>query len=197
MNWKRKQISENYQQWKDHETEVSLWLEDKNWLKQERYRRDQQYMAAVGDVLEHEVFQSMSAYIQHGRTTCREHCIQVSYLSYRICRRFGLDAKAAARAGLLHDMFLYDWHTHGKETGKRFHGFTHPATALKNAEYYFSLTAKEKNMILRHMWPLTPIPPASREGMVLVYADKFCSSAEIIGHMRSVVAGKFRVSAAS
>lgn len=25
-------------------------------------------------------------------------------------------------AGLLHDLFLYDWHFHAKETGNYFHG---------------------------------------------------------------------------
>jgi len=182
--------------WKTHGDEVSEWLEDKNWVYQERYRQDQQYMDHVSDILEHEVFQSMSLYIQHGKTTCKSHCIQVSYLSYRICRKLGLDTRAAARAGLLHDMFLYDWHTYGKETGKRFHGFTHPQTALKNARYYFSLTDKEKNMILRHMWPLTPIPPSSREGMVLVYADKFCSSKEILSHVKAMAVRKLGISPA-
>ena len=39
------------------------------------------------------------------------------------------------------------------------------AGALANAEKYFDLTDKEKDMILRHMWPLTPVPPKSREGI--------------------------------
>lgn len=145
---------------------------------------DQQYIEYAADILEHGIFQSMDDYIQHGNTTCKAHCLQVSYLSYSICQRAGLDARAAARAGLLHDLFLYDWHTYGKQTGKRFHGFTHPRIALNNANQYFDLTNKERNMILRHMWPLTPIPPLSREGMILVFADKYCSLIEILIHIK-------------
>lgn len=145
---------------------------------------DQQYMEYAADILEHDIFNSLDEYIQHGETTCKAHCLQVSYLSYCICRKAGWDARAAVRAGLLHDLFLYDWHTYGKQTGKRFHGFTHPRTALNNANRYFNLTDKEKNMILRHMWPLTPIPPASREGLILVLADKYCSSLEILMHLK-------------
>lgn len=145
---------------------------------------DQQYIEYAADILEHDIFKSLDDYIQHGKTTCRTHCLQVSYLSYSICQKAGLDARAAARAGLLHDLFLYDWHTYGKQTGKRFHGFTHPRTALNNAKKYFDLTDKEKNMILRHMWPLTPIPPSSREGMILVFADKYCSMQEILAHVK-------------
>ena len=54
-------------------------------------------------------------------------------------------------------MFLYDWHTHARETGQYFHGFTHPETALGNADRYFRLTGEEQMIILRHMWPLTLI----------------------------------------
>ena len=43
---------------------------------------DQEYMECVKDILCHPVFQSMDQYIQHGTTTCKTHCIQVSYLGY-------------------------------------------------------------------------------------------------------------------
>ena len=140
--------------------------------------KDQEYLECVRDILDHPVFQSMDEYIQHGNTTCKEHCMRVSYMSYRLCRRMGGNWRSAARAGLLHDLFLYDWHTHAKETGHRFHGFTHPRTALENARKYFQLTGEEENAILRHMWPLTPIPPATAAGFALTAADKLCSLEE-------------------
>lgn len=59
-------------------------------------------------------------------------------MSYRICRSRNWDYVAVARAGLLHDLFLYDWHTHAKETGEHFHGFTHPRVAMENANPLFS-----------------------------------------------------------
>ncbi len=42
---------------------------------------------------------------------------------------------------------------HAKETGEYFHGFTHPRTAMRNAEIYFQVTEMEKNMIICHMAP--------------------------------------------
>lgn len=145
----------------------------------ERMVQGSGFLECVRDILEHPAFQSMDQYIQHGGTTCLEHCLRVSYMSYLICRRKGLHFCEAARGGLLHDLFLYDWHVHGRETGEHFHGFTHPRTALENAEKYFSLTERERNLILRHMWPLTPLPPKYREGYVVIYADKLCSLEEI------------------
>ena len=55
-------------------------------------------MDCVKDILEDPVFQSMDNYFQHGNTTCKEHCIRVSYMSYRMCRRYGWDYRQAARA---------------------------------------------------------------------------------------------------
>ena len=140
---------------------------------------DPAYLAEVRDILANKEVQSMSGFIQHGSTTCLEHSINVSYLTYLYCKEHGMDARAAARAGLLHDLFLYDWHQHYvRRKGEALHGFSHPRRALENAQKAFSLTAKEKNMILRHMWPLTVIPPKYKEGFVLLWYDKYCSMNE-------------------
>ena len=67
---------------------------------------DEEYMECVRDILCHPVFQSMDQYIQHGTTTCKTHCMQVSYLGYKLCKQLGGNWRSAARAGLLHDLFL-------------------------------------------------------------------------------------------
>lgn len=148
------------------------------------YEKDQEYLECVKDILDNPIFQSMDDFIQHGDTTCKDHCIQVSYLSYCICKKRGWDYRQAARGALLHDLFLYDWHFHARETGNHFHGLTHPKTAMDNASRYFELTAMEKNIILRHMWPLTPVPPKYKEGFVIVYADKHCGLKEVVAHAK-------------
>lgn len=170
--------------------QMKQWMENEDWAERRLYAGDMEYLACVQDILEHPVFCSMDHYYQHGTTTCKEHCIRVSYLSYRICRKVGWDSRSAARASLLHDLFLYDWHTHAKLTGQRFHGFTHPRTALKNAVRYFELTEQEQDMILRHMWPLTPVPPSTREGLAVCYADKVCSLAEVVENIRDRIRSK-------
>ncbi len=146
----------------------------------EWYSRDEAYMAEVSDLLCNKNVQAMGQFLQHGQTSCLTHCLQVSYIAYHMAIKIGADARACARAGLLHDMFLYDWHMHKKETGNRFHGLTHPKVALQNACREFWLTDMEKNMILTHMWPLTIIPPAYREGYILMYCDKYCSISEVL-----------------
>lgn len=156
------------------------------WLNH-RCTSDKEYLECVKDILESDGFRQMDNYIQHGDTTTLKHCVAVSYVTYRICRKYHLDYRTGARAGLLHDMFLYDWHTHRRETGERFHGFRHPAVALKNAKKYFTLTEKEADIIIKHMWPLTIVPPKTVEGFVVAYADKYCTLMETVSFLRRFV----------
>ena len=141
---------------------------------------DPGYLALVEDLLAHPAVREMERYPQHGTTSCLEHCIHVSYLSYLFCQKHGLNARAAARAGLLHDLFLYDWHTYRPQKGERLHGFEHPRKALENAQRYFSLCPVERDCILRHMFLLTLTPPKYREGYVLMWMDKYCSLMETL-----------------
>ena len=89
-----------------------------------------------------------------------------------------MDYKSAARAGMLHDFFLYDWRI--KNGRKGLHAFTHGKTACKNASELFELSEKEKDMIIKHMWPVTPQFPKSKEGFILTFIDKHCALAEAI-----------------
>ena len=119
-------------------------------------------------------------YVQHGDTTCLLHVAAVAYYSVRFSRLLGIkvNRKELIRGALLHDYFLYDWHDGKKE--RRTHGFTHPAAALKNAMEDFELTEREQDIIKRHMFPLTPVPPKFRESIIVRIIDKYCSLYETI-----------------
>ena len=136
------------------------------------------YRECVDDLIENKTVNLMSAFIQHSDITCLDHCIAVSYYSYRLCRSLGLDSRSAARGGLLHDLFLYDWHLSSPEHG--LHAFVHPSIALKNASI-FNLNDTEKDIIKKHMWPLTIIPPCHSESFVVSLVDKYCAFLETVG----------------
>ncbi|MBA1334250.1 MAG: HD family hydrolase [Firmicutes bacterium] len=146
----------------------------------------EEYVDCIRDLIDHEMVWSMKNYIQHRDIDCLEHSLYVSYNSYLICRRMGLDYRSAARGGLLHDFFLYDWHV--TKPYKGLHGFMHPRIALQNANKYFYLNELEKEIILKHMWPLTITPPKHKEAYVVVLADKYCAFMEIskFGKRRNV-----------
>ena len=120
------------------------------------------------------------AAIQHGSTTVFAHCVKVACFSLFLANKLHIpvNTHALLRGALLHDYFLYDGHE--KNAGHRFHGFTHPATALKNAQEDFMLTPVEKDIIARHMFPLCPIPPRCREAWLVCAADKYCALLETL-----------------
>ena len=143
----------------------------------EGFHRDIEYVDCIDDLVQNEAVQSMETFVQHNSTSCLKHSLTVSYRSYLLCKRLGLDYRSAARGGLLHDFFLYDWHMQRSEN--RFHTFTHPEIALKNAVGMFSLNKKEKDIIENHMWPLTVRLPKYRESYIVSIIDKYCALMEM------------------
>ena len=119
-------------------------------------------------------------FVQHGGVTVYEHCVRVAVLSCRLaaytyiyCRPGRAGARRAAAR-----LLLYDWHEKGRQPpAARLH---HPRAALNNACADWELSPRERNIILRHMFPLTPVPPACREGWLVCMADKICAVHEMI-----------------
>ena len=129
--------------------------------------------------------QEMKKYTQHGRTTVFEHCVAVAKYSLLIAYflertlNISIDKDSLVRGALLHDYFLYDWHDKAVK-GRRIHGFTHPGVAKRNADRDFGLNDLEKDIIAKHMFPLTPVPPMHRESFIVNLADKWCALAETL-----------------
>ena len=138
----------------------------------------EQFSMCINDLINSPSVRSMSEIPQHLYVNCLEHSIFVSYVSFLICRYLGLDFEAGARGGLLHDLFLYDWRKH--KVKKRYHLFSHPKAALKNASEICNLSDVEKDIISKHMWPLTLRFPKYKESYVVSFADKFCAVVEML-----------------
>lgn len=130
----------------------------------------------IDDLITNDTVLKMRNYKQHFNVSCFEHCYYVAYCSYSICKKLGLDYRSITRAAMLHDLFLYDWRD--KNSHRRFHAFHHGKTACLNACKHFELTQKEKDMIIRHMWPVTFYIPNSIEGFILTFVDKYCTLIE-------------------
>jgi len=148
------------------------------------------------EILNSHSFLKSHGFIQHGDMSVYEHSVNVADRALRI-NRF-LHAKCSerelVRGALLHDYFLYDWHIDGKDKGNihpKLHGFFHPSTALKNANRDFILTDREKDIIKKHMWPLTIVPPLCREAWIVTLADKYCSTMEALGLHRARIKVKY------
>ncbi len=152
----------------------------------ERFRTIQrQIKEEAPDILASGNFRRTKEYIQHGSMTVNEHVLSVARCSLIISDRLHIpcNRRELIRGALLHDYFLYDWHIPDKKHPHNLHGFYHPGIALRNASREYTLTNREKDIIKKHMWPLTVVPPKYREAWIVTTADKWCSLLETL-HMR-------------
>lgn len=143
-------------------------------------QNDDGFFECVRGIWDSPEVQSLRQYEQHLEIDRLQHITSVSFLAYEVCKHFGLDYAAAARAATMHDLFYYDWRD--GETGRwhKLHGYKHPKYAALNAkELYPALSGKERDIIRRHMWPLTLALPKSREGFVVSLSDKYCATREL------------------
>ena len=145
------------------------------------------------DILGSEEFLKLKEFIQHGNVTVYEHCIHVALCAIKINKAIYAKSKEREliRGALLHDYFLYDWHNADApgNTHPKLHGFYHPGIALRNATRDFVLSEREKDIIKKHMWPLTVNPPRCREAWIVCLADKYASTLETL----KLKKGKIRV----
>ena len=151
----------------------------------EHCKENKEYFEFVKDLLDSEIVGEMKNFTHHYSTTCYQHCLNVSYYNYLVCKKLGLNARSAARAGMLHDLFLYDWRENSRKKGELPHGFTHPRVALKNAKEHFEIGKLEEDMISCHMWPLTIKLPRYAESYVIVVIDKYAAVLELGEHCKN------------
>ncbi|MBR0382709.1 MAG: HD domain-containing protein [Eubacterium sp.] len=118
---------------------------------------------------------------QHRNVSVHTHSVHVALTSCRIADRLHLDVDrdSLIRGALLHDYFLYNWREYDRS--HRLHGFRHPGIALRNAKNDYSINEVEEDIIKKHMFPLTPLPPATREAWIVTLADKICAVKELVG----------------
>lgn len=115
----------------------------------------------------------------HDEETIALHSLKVCVITYQSAKKYRSNhLKSLCIGAVAHDMFGYNWQeTNHKKKFKELHGFTHPKIAYDNFSRLFpdlnnNLT---KDIILKHMWPLTIIPPRYFESWLVCFFDKIVS----------------------
>lgn len=139
-----------------------------------------EFLQTAAPLLKNPDVKALSGYNHHRGKTRLEHVKEVAWISFLIAKkfskRFSLDCRAIIRGALLHDLFFYDW----LHEGPRLHGLRHHNIALKNARKIVFLSKIEEDIIKKHMWPLTVIPPAYPESFIVAMVDTYCSTKDYI-----------------
>ena len=152
---------------------------------------DKEFIKIINDLINNDTVNEMKKYRQHYDTSTFEHCLNVSYISYKICKKLKLDYKSMARAAMLHDLFLYDWRNSKEELNlDGYHAFVHPKIALKNAKKIFDLNEKEEDIILKHMWPVTIALPKYKETYIITLIDKYSAIQEALEYYKKRIEAK-------
>lgn len=132
-----------------------------------------EFLKDIECILADSDFRKLSRYVQHKNTTRLMHSLNVAYISWKLAKKMGCEARTAARIGMLHDFCLYDF----REKTEEAQVFHHPKVAAKMSQEHFDISNKEKKAILSHMFPLGPMP-TSKEAWIISFADKMCAVTE-------------------
>ena len=143
------------------------------------------FFEIIKDITSNETVKQMKNFKQHCNTSCYKHCMQVAYFTYITCKKLKLDYVSATRAAMLHDLFLYDWRKKYRNIElSGLHAFIHPKIALKNASNIFELNEIEKDIIEKHMWPVTFSFPKYKESYIVTVMDKYSACLEIYSYIK-------------
>lgn len=139
------------------------------------------YYDCIYDIINSDELKPLKNITHHISTTRFQHCINVSYYSYILCRKLGLNARSAARAGLLHDLFYYDRKEYNslREKGEFSHSMMHSLMAVQNAKKLTEISDLEQDIIEKHMWPVTRSLPKYKESYIITIIDKYCAVLEV------------------
>ena len=131
------------------------------------------------DIIENPQYQKLKD-IKHHDKDIYTHNLKVAWISYLTAKRLKLHVHEMVRGALLHDFFFYDWRVKGAKDEFLPHGFTHPFVSRRNAEKVFGhITPIERDIIMKHMWPLTVIPPRYPESFLVSFIDKLVAGKEV------------------
>ena len=145
-----------------------------------------EFFNIIEDIISNDTVKQMKNYRQHCNTSCYKHCMQVAYFTYMACKKMKLDYISATRAAMLHDLFLYDWRKKYRNIDiSGLHAFVHPRIALENASEIFELNDIEKDIILKHMWPVTLSFPRYKESYIVTIMDKYSACLETYLYLRN------------
>lgn len=156
--------------------------------------KDDEYYSIIKIYLDDKQVQNLKN-IPHHDSNRLNHCLKVSYLAYKMCKKMNLNYESAAKAGLLHDFYfnrINDCNTM-KEKVKLFTN-EHPEDAVINSEKVFYLSPLERDIIISHMWPFSKHMPKTKESVIVSLSDKCCSFKEFRskwGYSFSYMAGVY------
>lgn len=140
-----------------------------------RQQSRREFAGHIRSLLQNDSVRRLDTVMQHYKYTRLRHSLDVARRSFFLARVLGWDARAVARAALLHDLFF-----HAEGEGPCSLLRSHPKIALENARGVCDLSPLEEDIILKHMWLLTWARPSYKESYLVTFVDKYSACAEFV-----------------
>lgn len=136
------------------------------------------FFQTINKIIYTKDFLRLKQFRHHGNISTYTHVVKVAYMSfcYAIKHRKKINKTELIIAALLHDLYFYDWHD--KHNGIHLHGLFHPKKAVKNAKRLYHISKREERHMAHHMFPLTLIPPTTKEGWIICLFDKLAAKSD-------------------
>lgn len=155
-------------------------------LKKKEIKADYiEFYELIEPILIRSEMQKRKNYPHHINESVYAHVLRVAYDCYRIGKRFKMDYKSLAVAGILHDFYENPWqYSTEKKSFFQKHAFTHAREAVENSKKVFGrdiVTPKVESIMITHMFPLNKRIPRNREAWLLTLVDK-ADSIDFIMH---------------
>ncbi|MCQ2509254.1 MAG: HD domain-containing protein [Lachnospiraceae bacterium] len=155
-----------------------------------RYRKKLEHVKNIGAVIINSPeYKEAAKQPHHFRGNVAAHMINTAYYSYCICGFLNKLGIRTCTDELIISCLCHDLGIVGNRRNKYVTGpdciKNHPIDSIPIAERLMgSLTPRQENSILMHMWPLAPSHPRYREGVILSLVDKYCSVLESSGLLK-------------
>ncbi len=122
--------------------------------------------------------------VHHGLSKMK-HIERVARYSFYISKMLKMDYMSATRGAFLHDFFLNE---EVDKSNFKHYLELHPNVALKNAIENFNINNIEKDIISKHMYPISKKTPTYRETLVVSICDKVASIYEFFRYQLKMTA---------
>ena len=129
--------------------------------------------------LKHPKVLEMKKYSHHGITRY-DHSYRVALYTYKVTKKCHFNYKSATIAAFLHDFYLDEVNDESKHQK----WINHPYIASYNALKYFNINELEKDIIEKHMFPITIRLPKYKESWVVDIVDDIMAISEKIRSMK-------------
>ena len=142
----------------------------------------QEFEMIIQPFIQHQKVLELKDYAHHGITRY-EHSYRVAYYTYFLSKKLHLDYVSATKGALLHD-FYFDEVVEETSSKQLVH---HPFIASINANQYFGINELEKDIIEKHMFPITKKMPKYKESWIVDVVDDISAIHERLFSIRKKV----------